>query len=183
MGYHSSEALLARGLRLPIPSAVYVGDAVDLDRIAPGVVLHPGVRIEGRKTVLDRGVEIGTHGPVVLRDSALGRGATIASGAVEGAVLLAGASLGPDAHVRPGTLLEEGAGTAHAVGLKQTILLAFGTLGSNINFCDCLLAGGRSRKDHSEVGSGFIHFNFTPIGPHATAPMRMRAPIARVFFF
>jgi UDP-N-acetylglucosamine/UDP-N-acetylgalactosamine diphosphorylase len=26
------------------------------------------------------------------------------------------------------------------------------------------MAGGRSRKDHSEVGSGFIHFNFTPWG-------------------
>ncbi len=38
------------------------------------------------------------------------------------------------------------------------------TLGSLINFCDCLMAGGTSRQDHSEVGSGFIHFNFTPWG-------------------
>ena len=38
------------------------------------------------------------------------------------------------------------------------------TLGSLINFCDVLMAGGTSRKDHSEVGSGFIHFNFTPWG-------------------
>jgi UDP-N-acetylglucosamine/UDP-N-acetylgalactosamine diphosphorylase len=66
--------------------------------------------------------------------------------------------------VRAGTLLEEQASTAHSVGLKHTILLAFVTLGSVINFCDCLMAGGSSRKDHSEVGSGFIHFNFTPWG-------------------
>ena len=38
------------------------------------------------------------------------------------------------------------------------------TLGSLINFCDLLMAGGTSREDHSEVGSGFIHFNFTPWG-------------------
>jgi UDP-N-acetylglucosamine/UDP-N-acetylgalactosamine diphosphorylase len=79
-------------------------------------------------------------------------------------VLLEGAKLGANAHVRPGTLLEEQASTAHAVGLKQTILLSFVTLGSLINFCDCLMAGGTSRSDHSEVGSGFIHFNFTPWG-------------------
>ncbi|MCA9659864.1 MAG: UDP-N-acetylglucosamine pyrophosphorylase, partial [Myxococcales bacterium] len=36
--------------------------------------------------------------------------------------------------------------------------------GSLINFCDCLMAGGSSRRDHSEVGSGYIHFNFTPWG-------------------
>ena len=26
--------------------------------------------------------------------------------------------------------------------------------------------GGKSRRDHSEIGSGFIHFNFTPWGQH-----------------
>ena len=66
--------------------------------------------------------------------------------------------------MREGTLLEERASTAHCVGLKQTILLSFATLGSLINFCDVLMAGGTSRRDHSEVGSGFIHFNFTPWG-------------------
>ena len=50
------------------------------------------------------------------------------------------------------------------MGLKQTILLPFVTLGSLVNFCDVLMAGGTSRKDHSEVGSSFIHFNFTPFG-------------------
>jgi UDP-N-acetylglucosamine/UDP-N-acetylgalactosamine diphosphorylase len=38
------------------------------------------------------------------------------------------------------------------------------TMGSLINFCDALLSGGLSRKVHTEVGSGFIHFNFTPWG-------------------
>ncbi|HNU74448.1 MAG TPA: UDP-N-acetylglucosamine pyrophosphorylase, partial [Deltaproteobacteria bacterium] len=53
-------------------------------------------------------------------------------------------------------------------GLKQTILFPFVTLGSLINFCDCLMAGGTSRKDHSEVGSSYIHFNFTPDGDKTT---------------
>ena len=41
-------------------------------------------------------------------------------------------------------------------------------MGSLINFCDCLLAGGTSRKDHSEVGSSYIHFNYTPNQDKAT---------------
>jgi UDP-N-acetylglucosamine/UDP-N-acetylgalactosamine diphosphorylase len=33
------------------------------------------------------------------------------------------------------------------------------------------MAGGTSRKDHSEVGSSYIHFNFTPEGDKATASL------------
>ena len=76
--------------------------------------------------------------------------------------------MGSAAHVRPGTLLEEEAGGAHAVGFKQTIFLPFVTAGSLINFCDALMTGGTSRKDHSEIGSSYIHFNYTPHQDKAT---------------
>jgi hypothetical protein len=78
---------------------------------------------------------------------------------------------GANAHVRSGTILEEQANAAHTVGLKQTVLFPFVTLGSLINFCDCFMAGGTSRKDHSEVGSSFVHFNYTPWQEKATASM------------
>ena len=81
------------------------------------------------------------------------------------------ASIGLGAHVREGCIFEEQANGAHCVGLKQTILFPFVTLGSLINFCDCLMAGGTSRKDHSEVGSSYIHFNFTPSGDKTTASL------------
>jgi UDP-N-acetylglucosamine/UDP-N-acetylgalactosamine diphosphorylase len=76
--------------------------------------------------------------------------------------------MGSGAHIRSGCLLEEESNGAHTVGLKQTILLPFVTLGSLINLCDCLMAGGTSRKDHSEVGSSYIHFNYTPDQDKAT---------------
>jgi hypothetical protein len=60
--------------------------------------------------------------------------------------------------------MEEEASTAHAVGLKHTVLMSFVTMGSLINFCDGLISGGKSRREHTEVGSGFIHFNYTPWG-------------------
>jgi UDP-N-acetylglucosamine/UDP-N-acetylgalactosamine diphosphorylase len=158
------DRLAARGVRVVDPRQTWIAPEVDLERIAPECVLHPGTRLAGSRTLLSAGSEVGTEGPATLVDTVLGEGARVASGYAEGAVLLAGASAGANAHLRPGTLMEEQASTAHAVGLKQTILLSFVTLGSLINFCDCLMAGGTSRQDHSEVGSGFIHFNFTPWG-------------------
>jgi UDP-N-acetylglucosamine/UDP-N-acetylgalactosamine diphosphorylase len=79
--------------------------------------------------------------------------------------------MGSGAQVREGCIIEEEANGAHCVGIKQTILFPFVTLGSLINFCDCLMAGGTSRKDHSEVGSSYIHFNFTPDGDKTTASL------------
>ena len=156
--------LAALGVRVIDPRQTFVDADVDLTRIAPAAILHPGARLHGPRTFLGPGAAAGAEGPAVLVDTVLGEGASVASGYVRGAVLLAGASLGANSHVREGTLLEEQASTAHCVGLKQTILLSFVTLGSLINFCDVLMAGGTSRRDHSEVGSGFIHFNFTPWG-------------------
>lgn len=156
--------LSERGVILVDPRQTFVGGEVDLQRIQPGAILHPGTRILGAGSHVGAHAEIGREGPAVLVDVALADHTAFASGYAEQSVLLRGAKVGANAHLRGGTLLEEQASTAHCVGLKQTILLAFVTLGSLINFCDCLMAGGTSRDDHSEVGSGFIHFNFTPWG-------------------
>jgi hypothetical protein len=158
------QSLLDRGVRVLDAGQVFVDEDVDPARIHPTAVLFPGTRLHGRRTWLGPGAQVGTEGPATVVDSIFGEGASIASGYAKGVVLLRGASLGFGGHAREGTILEEEASTAHAVGLKQTILLSFVTLGSLINFCDVLMAGGTSRKDHSEVGSGFIHFNFTPWG-------------------
>jgi UDP-N-acetylglucosamine/UDP-N-acetylgalactosamine diphosphorylase len=104
----------------------------------------------------------------VIDNCFIGPNVELKCGYFKSAVFLEGVSLGYGSHVRHGTILEEQASTAHCVGLKQTILMPFVTLGSLINFCDCLMAGGTSRKDHSEVGSSFIHFNFTPSQDKAT---------------
>ncbi len=158
--------LAAAGVEILDPRQTFIGADVDPARIRPGAVLHPGTRLEGARTFIGAKAQVGTEGPATLRDGVLGPGAEVASGFLHGAVLLSGAKAGANSHFRPGTLLEEEASTAHAVGLKQTILMAFVTCGSLINLCDVLVSGGRSRKDHTEIGSGFIHFNFTPWGKH-----------------
>ncbi len=160
--------LLDRGVVIPHPDSVFVDADVDPERIAPGVVLHPGTRLSGETLSIGPGCVIGGETPATVTDCQLGHDVALKGGFFHGAVFLDESGCGSSAHVRPGCLLEEEASIAHAVGLKQTILLPFVTLGSLINFCDVLMAGGTSRKDHGEVGSSFIHFNFTPHGDKAT---------------
>lgn len=158
------KSLEEKGVKVVDPRQVYISPDVDPDRIYPGSVLYPGARITGSRTLIGSGAEIGAEGPATVDGSVIGAGASIASGYVTGSTLLPRAKAGGSCHLRGGTLLEEEANTAHAVGLKQTIMMYGVTMGSLINFCDALLSGGISRKIHTEVGSGFIHFNFTPWG-------------------
>ncbi|MCL1982169.1 MAG: hypothetical protein FWG53_03615 [Clostridiales bacterium] len=153
-----------KGVKVIDPRQTYVAQEVDIERIFPGSTLFPGTRLEGARTLVGSFAKIGTEGPATIQDTIVGAHAEVASGYLAETTLLPRAKAGANAHFRAGTLLEEDAVTAHAVGLKQSILMNSVTLGSLINFCDALISGGSSRKDHTEVGSGFIHFNFTPWG-------------------
>jgi bifunctional UDP-N-acetylglucosamine pyrophosphorylase / glucosamine-1-phosphate N-acetyltransferase len=163
--------LLNRGAILPCPFSVEVDESINPERIAPGVIIHTGCRIAGEKTSIGPGSVLGMEAPVTIEDCQLGHRVELKGGYFSGATFLDGANMGSSAHVRPATLLEEEAGGAHAVGLKQTIFLSFVTAGSLINFCDALMAGGTSRRNHSEIGSSYIHFNFTPHQDKATASL------------
>ena len=165
------EALVRRGVRVAAPASVEIGDEVVAERIAPGVVIHAGCKVFGASTSMGPGCVLGREAPATVEDCQLGEKVELKGGYFSGAVFLDGAAMGSGAQVRPGTILEEGAEMAHTVGLKQTIFFPFVVGGSLINFCDALMAGGRSRKEHSEIGSSFIHFNYTPHGDKATASL------------
>lgn len=165
------EALLKRGVIIPCPASIEVDEQVNPEHIAPGVVLHTGSKLLGASLSIGPGCEIGAESPATVEDCQLGRGIALKGGFFSGAVFLDGSNMGSCAHVRAGTILEEEAGGAHSVGFKQTVLFPFVTAGSLINFCDALMAGGTSRKNHSEIGSSYIHFNFTPHGDKATASL------------
>lgn len=159
----------AREVTLHQPQTIAL--EVEPEQIAAGVVIYPGCRISGAETSIGPGCVIGAEGPATLVDCQLGRDVRFNGGFAQEAVFLDGATVGSGAHIRPGTLLEEQASVAHTVGLKQTLLMPYVTLGSLINFCDCLMAGGTGPKDHSEVGSSYIHFNFTAHQDKATASL------------
>ena len=177
MGKNMSESLekinelMKKGVDIKIPESVFISSDIDTKRIFKGATIFPGARIYGKRTLILKGASIGTEGPVTIKDCFIGENVEIKSGYIEGSVFLDKANIGAGAHVRKGSILEEGASCAHTVGLKQTILFPYVTLGSLINFCDCFMSGGTSRKDHSEVGSSYIHFNYTPNQDKATASL------------
>ena len=170
--YNKVVQLLNKGVDIPNPLTIDLDDEVNVDHISgKDVRIYPGCRIYGRETVISAGSKIGHEGPVTIDNCQLGPKVELKGGYFNQSVFLEKANMGVGAQVREGCILEEEANGAHCVGIKQTILFPFVTLGSLINFCDCLMAGGTSRKVHSEVGSSYIHFNFTPDGDKSTASL------------
>ncbi len=174
-GYNLSNKviqLMEKGVKIPNPYSVEIGEEVDIDRISSdGIVLYSGTRIYGEKTLVSSGTKLGHEAPVVIVNCQLGPEVELKGGFFKESVFLDKSNMACGAQVREGCILEEEANGSHTVGLKQTILFPFVTLGSLINFCDCFMAGGTSRKNHSEVGSSYIHFNYTPNQDKATASL------------
>jgi len=161
--------LIEKGVRIHNPLSVEVGNEVNVGRISgDAVIIYPGTRIYGEKTLISQGVSLGYESPVTIDNCQIGSHVELRGGGVKSSVFLARSGMASGAQVREGCLLEEEANTGHTVGLKQTILFPFVTLGSLINFCDCFMAGGTSRRNHSEVGSSYIHFNYTANQDKAT---------------
>jgi UDP-N-acetylglucosamine/UDP-N-acetylgalactosamine diphosphorylase len=164
--------LMNRGVRIPAPCSVEIGKEIDIERIAgDGVVFHSGAKIYGEKTLIASGTELGYESPVSLTNCQTGCRVKLKGGTFKESIFLNDVNISSGAQIREGCILEEEASGGHNVGLKQTILFPFVTLGSLINFCDCLMAGGTSRKNHSEVGSSYVHFNYTPNQDKATASL------------
>ena len=155
----------------PLPETVFIAPDVNPDRIASGVVIHPGCRLRGAGLAIGPDCVIGAEAPATVADCQLGAKVRLTGGFFDRATFLDGFTAGSGAHVRPGCLLEEKTTIAHSVGIKQTVFMPWVTAGSLINFCDALVAGGTDPKNHSEIGSSYIHFNFTPHQDKATASL------------
>lgn len=164
--------LVEKGVTIPNPASVELGDEIDLEKISSdNVTIYSGCKIYGASTLILQGAQLGEEAPVTIKNCHIGPSVKLKGGYFDNAVFLEGSSAGSGSHVRKGTIFEEQASIAHTVGLKQTLLFPFVTLGSLINFCDCLMAGGTDWKNHSEVGSSYIHFNYTPNQDKATASL------------
>lgn len=165
-------ALIQKGVRIPAPESVEIGEDVQVERISgESVTVHAGCRIWGKYTWISGGAVLGHEAPATMENCHIGPGVSLGGGFFRESVFLEKASVGSGAQIREGTILEEFSKAAHCVGLKQTILFPYVTLGSLINFCDCLMTGGTDSKNHSEVGSSYIHFNYTPQQDKATASL------------
>jgi UDP-N-acetylglucosamine/UDP-N-acetylgalactosamine diphosphorylase len=153
--------LRERGVQVWSDARVFVAADVPLDAIESGATLMNAV-IRGPETRIGAGSQIGTSGTAMMENVQAGQDVELGAGTYSECVLLDRVKIRGFAELRAGTVLEEEAELGHNVGLKNTIFTAAVVAGSCINFCDIFVTGGRARDDHTEIGSGSVHFNFAP---------------------
>lgn len=155
--------LQRRGVVIHVPDSTTI-EGVQPERFEAGVEIFPGVNLRGEHTLLGAGTRLGRAGGGWFENVRAGRGVDLYGGYFQDCVFLDGVTLRGQSEVRGGTLLEEKCEAAHHVGYKMTIQLPWVVAGSLVNFCDALVSGGTSRKDHSEIGSALALYNYTPWG-------------------
>jgi bifunctional UDP-N-acetylglucosamine pyrophosphorylase / glucosamine-1-phosphate N-acetyltransferase len=144
-----NEELMAAGVTLVDPAATYIDPDVE---IGPDTVIHPGVIIEGRTRV---GAACEIQAYVRIADAEIGDKVTIRSFSyITGARIEAGASVGPFAHLRPETVIGEGAKIGNFVELKKT------TVGAHSKASHLSYLGDATIGTDVNVGAGTITCNY-----------------------
>ena len=109
--------LINKGVKIPNPDHIDIGDEVDVKRISSdGVIIYSGCKLFGASTFIQQGVKIGYEAPVTIENCQVGKGVELNGGFFRNAVFLNNVTIGSGAHVREGTIIEEEARVAHAVG-------------------------------------------------------------------
>ena len=73
--------LRGRGVEIPAPSTLEIGDEVDLGAIrGPGTVLHSGTKLYGDHLLILPGTRIGYEEPATLENCAVGRDVQLRGG-------------------------------------------------------------------------------------------------------
>lgn len=152
-----SEELMAAGVTLVDPATIYV----DMDvEVGSDSVLYPNVHLEGR-TRIGAGCEI--HAGTRIVDSTVEDGAVVLNYCViRASRIAAGAAVGPFSHLRPESLVGEGAHVGNFVELKKTEL----GRGSKANHLTYL--GDATVGQGVNVGAGTITCNYDGTTKHRT---------------
>ena len=139
------------------PDTTIVGPRVEL---AQDVLLEPAVCLEGQVAV-EEGARIGQG--CVFRECRIGRGAEIRPYCTgQDAVIGAEAKVGPFAHLREGTVLDERVHMGNFVETKKTHLHA-GAKANHLSYLgDCEVG------ERTNIGAGFITCNYDGFHKHRT---------------
>ncbi|MFO7245665.1 MAG: bifunctional UDP-N-acetylglucosamine diphosphorylase/glucosamine-1-phosphate N-acetyltransferase GlmU [Thermaerobacter sp.] len=105
---------MRQGVTLVDPATTYIGADVE---IGPDTVIEPLTVLAGR-TVVGRSCRIGPGAQIY--HSRIGDGCTVGPSVIEESRLGDGVTVGPFNHLRPGTVLEDGARVGNFAELKNT---------------------------------------------------------------
>jgi bifunctional UDP-N-acetylglucosamine pyrophosphorylase/glucosamine-1-phosphate N-acetyltransferase len=152
-----NEELMAAGVTIIDPATTYI----DLDvEIGADTVIHPGVAIQGQTRI---GTACEIHGNVRIVDSEIANKAVIQNFClIIGSRIAEGASVGPFAHLRPETVVGEGAKIGNFVELKKT------TIGPGSKANHLAYLGDATIGARVNVGAGTITCNYDGKTKHPT---------------
>jgi bifunctional UDP-N-acetylglucosamine pyrophosphorylase / glucosamine-1-phosphate N-acetyltransferase len=150
------ERHMANGVTFVDPDTSYV----DVDvRIGADAIIQPMTFLQGSTRVGPRA----TIGPATrIVDSTIGDGADVTFSVVRGATVKAGASVGPYASVRPGTVLEEGAKAGTFVEIKSS------RVGRGSKVPHLSYVGDATIGRNSNVGAATVTVNYDGFDKHRT---------------
>jgi len=144
------------GVEVEDPLTVWVSPEA---QIGPGTVLRANTVIAGR-TVVGRGCQLGPN--TIVIDSVLGDGCRVLASVVEGAILGREVQVGPFAHIRHGSQLEEGVRVGNYAEVKNS-RLGRGTMVNHFSY-----VGDAQVGEGVNIGAGTVTCNFDGREKHRT---------------
>jgi bifunctional UDP-N-acetylglucosamine pyrophosphorylase/glucosamine-1-phosphate N-acetyltransferase len=152
-----NEELMAAGVTIIDPATTYIDSDVE---VGADTVIHPGVSIEGQSRI-GAACEIQSHVRIVgseIADRSIIHNFCL----IIGSRIAEGASVGPFAHLRPETVVGEGARIGNFVELKKT------TLGPGSKANHLAYLGDATIGARVNVGAGTITCNYDGMHKHST---------------
>jgi bifunctional UDP-N-acetylglucosamine pyrophosphorylase/glucosamine-1-phosphate N-acetyltransferase len=145
------------GVRVLDPASTWIDPSVT---VAPEATVHPGAILAGATRVA-AGAVIGPR--AVLRNVVVGEGAQVKTGTVaEASEIGARASVGPYAHLRPGSVVGPEAKIGNFVELKKT------TVGAKSSIAHLSYLGDAEVGARVNIGCGFVTCNYDGRAKHRT---------------
>ena len=152
-----NEELMAAGVTIIDPATTYIDPDV---HVGADTVIHPGVAIEGHSRI---GAACEIHSHVRIVDSEIADKAVIQNFClILGSRIAESASVGPFAHLRPESVVGEGARIGNFVELKKT------TLGPGSKANHLAYLGDATIGAKVNVGAGTITCNYDGTSKHQT---------------
>ena len=156
MQHRINEAHMLAGATMTDPTLVWIGPKVTIGR---DVIIEPMTELAGATSVADD-VTIGPNTRVL--DSVIESGARVEQSVVRGARIGVGASVGPNAFIRPGTVLGPNSKAGSFVEVKNS------TIGEGSKVPHLSYIGDAVVGTGVNIGAGSITCNYDGRDKHAT---------------
>jgi bifunctional UDP-N-acetylglucosamine pyrophosphorylase/glucosamine-1-phosphate N-acetyltransferase len=152
-----NEKLMLSGVTIIDPDSAYIEEGVE---IGMDTVIYPNVHIAGPSSI---GSGCLLEPSVVIRGCAIGNGVTVKAGSVmTGSVVHDAVTIGPMAHLRPGTELREHVKVGNFVETKK-VVMGEGSKASHLTYL-----GDAAIGSNVNIGCGAITCNYDGVNKHRT---------------